>query len=85
MDSIRNEMNSSQVKEEAAQTNTQVEKNSNAGMVNFNFNIPSSNKEVIAAFESLMKALKVQNIDTNVEVKKQDTTQQQGYGARTQK
>lgn len=67
MDSIRNEMNSSQVKEEAAQTNTQVEKNSNAGMVNFNFNIPSSNKEVIAAFESLMKALKVQNIDTNVD------------------
>ena len=85
MDSIRNEMNSTQVKEEAAQVNTQVEKNSNAGMVNFNFNIPSSNKEVIAAFESLMKALKVQNIDTNVEVKKQDTTQQQGYGARTQK
>ena len=85
MDSIRNEMNSTQVKEEAAQVNTQVEKNSNAGMVNFNFNIPSSNKEVIAAFGSLMKVLKVQNIDTNVEVKKQDTAQQQGYGARTQK
>lgn len=63
-------------------SNTQAETNSNnAGTVNFNFNIPSSNKEVIAAFENLMKALKIENI----EVKKQETTQQQSYGARTQK
>ena len=77
MNSIRQEMTSTTKQEEPK---AQV-KNNAGDTVNFNFDIPKANKEMIAAMESLMKAFKLEN----KEVKKQEEPKAEARQTRVNK